>query len=226
MKRHSLFSRSLALLFTCSLIFFFSSSHACAKKVKLKIDGTVYSTQTRLYLIINEDIENAQLLPIEGNHFSVNVEVPRDAFVRIHDYKEWPERSVFVLIPDSRHISINWPEGTIEGSAKSKELQMVCQQVQQEGPNNFHIDVFSDDKEAWAQARAQEKIMRDGMQMQQIQTIERVIKENNNNNFPAWIVYCYHSLLEGPFRHIIDENKNHKWAKHTIIKKSGVLDKP
>ena len=226
MKRHFSLPHSLVLLFTCSLIFSFSFSHACAKKVKLTIDGKVYSTQTRLYLIINEDIENAQQLPIEDRHFSVTVEVPRDAFVRIHDYKEWPERSAFVLIPDSRHISIDWTDGTIEGSPKSKELQLICRQVAQEGPGNFHVDVFSDDKEAWAEARAQEKIMRDKMQMMQINTIERVIKENNNNNFPAWIVYCYQSLLEGPFRHIIDANKNHKWAKHTIIKKSGVLDKP
>ena len=35
-----------------------------AKKVELTIDGTVSPGQTTLYLIINEDIEHARLLPI------------------------------------------------------------------------------------------------------------------------------------------------------------------
>ena len=198
---------------------------ACAKKVRLTIDGTTYPTQTSLYLIINEDIENAQELPITDGRFSVNVEVERDAFVRIHDYKEWPERSVFVLIPDSRHITIDWRNGTIEGSAMSKKLQTACREVTKESPEGFHIDVFSDDQEAWARAREAEKSIREKMQLEEVKAIERVIKENKNNNIPAWIVYCHHSLLEGPFRYVIDENKNHKWAKHTIIRKSGVLNK-
>ena len=222
MTKYLLMKRILFLL----AAFFLLALPSCAKKVTVTIDGTLSPTQTSLYLIVNEDTAHAQRVQIQDARFSVTVTVDRNAFIRLHDYKDWPERSVFVLIPDSRHISIDWTDGTIEGSPKSKELQLICRQVAQEGPGNFHVDVFSDDKEAWAEARAQEKIMRDKMQMMQINTIERVIKENNNNNFPAWIVYCYQSLLEGPFRHIIDANKNHKWAKHTIIKKSGVLDKP
>lgn len=212
------------------IIYFFSALMlvtitACAKKVELTIDGTTYASQVSLYLVINEDIENAQTLPIKDGHFSTTIEVERDAFVRIHDYKEWPERSVFVLIPDSRHITINWREGTIEGSSMSKKLQEAIREVTRESPEGFHIDVFSDDKEAWARAREAEKSMREKMQQEQIKTIERVIKQNKSNNIPAWIVYCYHSLLEGPYRSIIDKNKKQKWAKHTIIKKSGILDK-
>ena len=36
-----------------------------AKKVELTIDGTVSPGQTTLYLIINEDIEHARLLPVQ-----------------------------------------------------------------------------------------------------------------------------------------------------------------
>jgi hypothetical protein len=67
--------------------------------------------------------------------------------------------------------------------------------------------------------------MREQMLQEQIKSIEKVIRDNNNNIIPAWIVYCYQSLLEGPYRQIIDKNKKHKWAKHPIIKKSGVLNK-
>ena len=80
---------------------------AQAKKVKVTIDGTVSPSQTKLYLIINEDTANAQLLPIKDAKFSVTIKVDRNAFIRLHDYKEWPERSAFVLIPDSKHIAIN-----------------------------------------------------------------------------------------------------------------------
>lgn len=195
-----------------------------AKKVKLTIDGTVYPSQSTLYLVINEDIENAQILPIKDGGFTVTVEVEPDAFVRIHDYKEWPERSVFVLVPDTRHITIDWRNGTIEGSPMSKKLQEACREVSKASPEGFHIDVFSDDREAWARAREAERSMREKMQLEQIKTIEKVVKENKNNNIPAWIVYCYRSLLEGPHRYIIDKNRSRKWAKHAIIKKSGVLD--
>lgn len=212
------------------IVYFFSAlvmvaMTACAKKVKLTIDGTTYPSQTSLYLIINEDIENAQTLEINDGRFSTTIEVDKDAFVRIHDYKEWPERSVFVLVPDSRHITIDWREGTIEGSSMSKKLQEACREVTRESPEGFHIDVFSDDPKAWERAREAERSMREQMQQQQIKAIERVIEKNKSNNIPAWIVYCYQNLLEGPDRAVIEKNKNQKWAKHTIIKKSGILDK-
>ena len=49
-----------------------------AKKVTLTIDGTTRRTQTELYLIINEDIDNAQKLTINDQHFSVTITVDRN----------------------------------------------------------------------------------------------------------------------------------------------------
>ena len=198
---------------------------ACAKKVKLTIDGIASPSQTSLYMIINEDIENAQALPITDGRFSVTVEVEPDAFVRLHDYKEWPERGVFVLIPDSRHIDVDWRDGSIKGSPMSNRLREAINEARKHSPEGFHIDVFSDNPEAWKDARESERSMREQMLQEQIKSIEKVIRDNNNNIIPAWIVYCYQSLLEGPYRQIIDKNKKHKWAKHPIIKKSGVLNK-
>ena len=43
-----------------------------AKKVKLTIDGTLSPGQTSLYLIINEDIANAQRLPINDAKLVLN----------------------------------------------------------------------------------------------------------------------------------------------------------
>ena len=183
---------------------------ACAKKVKLTIDGIASPSQTSLYMIINEDIENAQALPINDGRFSVTVEVEPDAFVRLHD---------------SRHIDVDWRDGSIKGSPMSNKLREAINEARKHSPEGFHIDVFSDNPEAWKDARESERSMREQMLQEQIKSIEKVIRDNNNNIIPAWIVYCYQSLLEGPYRQIIDKNKKHKWAKHPIIKKSGVLNK-
>ncbi|MBR5654881.1 MAG: hypothetical protein IKX22_12485 [Prevotella sp.] len=198
-------------------VFFLLALPTCAKKVTVTIDGTVSPSQTTLYLIINEDIANAQLIPIQDAHFSITVEVEKDAFIRLHDYKEWPERSVFVLIPDSRHITIDWRNGTIEGSPMSKRLQMACKQIRDASPEGFHIDVFSDDPEAWASAREQERAIRERMMHDQLEAIEKVMKENKRNNIPAWIVYCYYPQLEMPYRLIL-EGPRGKWCNHPILK--------
>ena len=84
----------------CVLITIAFVACAQARKVKVTIDGTMVSSDTRIYLIVNEDTANAQILPIDNHQFSVTVTVDRNAFIRLHDYKEWPERSAFVLIPD------------------------------------------------------------------------------------------------------------------------------
>ena len=188
-----------------------------AKKVKVTIDGTVSPSQTTLYLIINEDTAHAQLIPIVDSHFSVTIKVDRDAFIRLHDWKEWPERAPFVLIPDSRHITINWREGTIEGSPMSKKLTEACREIGKASPEGFHIDVFSDDPQAWAEAREAGARMREQMLMEQRGLILRTIKENNDNNIPAWIFYCYHNLLDGPFREEAASNMG-VWRKHPIMK--------
>lgn len=191
-----------------------------AKKVKVTIDGTVYPTQTKLYLIINEDTANAQLLPIKDAKFSVTVKVDRDAFIRLHDWKEWPERSVFVLIPDSRHITIDWRTGTITGSKQSQELQTVCNDIRNSGPGSFHIDVFSDDPEAWRQARIQEQSIREAMLKEQKQHAKELLRDNKDNLACAWIVYCFPELLEGEVAAMLEEMKTKpKWVNHPILKK-------
>lgn len=190
---------------------------SCAKKVTVTIDGTLSPTQTTLYLIINEDTAHAQRVPIQDAHFSVTVKVDRDAFIRLHDYKDWPERSAFVLIPDSRHITIDWRDGTIEGSPMSKKLQEATREVARTSPEGFHVDVFSDDPEAWASARETERSIRAKMLQDQIETIQRVIQENKKNNIPAWIVYCYYTKIDEPFRQMFDGYRE-KWTKHPILK--------
>ena len=142
------------LLFVLTAILL--ATTAQAKKVKVTIDGMVSPSQTRLYLIINEDTANAQLIPIKDAKFSVTIKVDRDAFIRLHDYKQWPERSQFILIPDSKHITIDWDRGTIKGSEKSLELQIACRLIRDESPEGFHVDVFTDDPEAWREARLTE----------------------------------------------------------------------
>lgn len=188
-----------------------------AKKVKVTIDGTVSPSQTKLYLIINEDTANAQLLPIKDAKFSVTVKVDRDAFIRLHDYKQWPERSVFVLIPDSKHITIDWNTGSITGSQQSSELQAICKQIRDAGPNGFHIDVFSDDPEAWREARVREAAMREDMMNQQKKIAKEVMLKNKDKIYGAWIMYTFPELLEGELNAIISYEKP-KWAAHPILK--------
>ena len=188
-----------------------------AKKVKVTIDGTVSPSQTKLYLIINKDTANAQLLPIKDAKFSVTVKVDRDAFIRLHDYKQWPERSVFVLIPDSKHITIDWNTGSITGSLQSSELQAICKQIRDAGPNGFHIDVFSDDPEACREARVREAAMREDMMNQQKKIAKEVMLKNKNKIYGAWIMYTVPELLEGELNAIINYEKP-KWAAHPILK--------
>ena len=190
---------------------------ASAKKVKLTIDGTLSPTQTTLYLIVNEDTAHAMRVPIVDAKFSVQVKVDADAFIRLHDYKGWPERSVFVLIPDSRHITINTRDGSIKGSEKSLRLREAIDMVGKAGPGNFHIDVFSDDKDAWARARQQERAIRAEMEKEQRQVFRQVILDNQDNLIPAWLVYCYPELAAGCLSEILRNNP--KWAYHPILKK-------
>jgi len=190
---------------------------AQAKKVKVTIDGRVSPSQTKLYLIINEDTANAQLLPIKDAKFSVTVKVDRDAFIRLHDYKQWPERSVFVLIPDSKHITIDWNTGSITGSQQSSELQAICKQIRDAGPNGFHIDVFSDDPEDWREARVREAAMREDMMNQQKKIAKEVMLKNKDKIYGAWIMYTFPELLEGELNAIINYEKP-KWASHPILK--------
>lgn len=195
---------------------------AYAKKVKVTIDGQVSPSQTKLYLIVNEDTANAVRVPITDAQFSITVKVDKDAFIRLHDYKDWPERSIFVLIPDSRHITVDWRTGSIEGSPMSKKLKEEIIRISREGPGNFHIDVFSEDPEAWAEARVRERSIRAQMEMRQRETIGTVIRENADNNIPAWVYYCYKSFLSDPpipLEALVGSPTAHpKWMDHPILK--------
>ncbi len=213
MTKYLLMKRILFLL----AAFFLLALPSCAKKVTVTIDGTLSPTQTSLYLIVNEDTAHAQRVQIQDARFSVTVTVDRNAFIRLHDYKDWPERSVFVLIPDSRHITIDWRNGTIEGSPMSSKLQGAIRDVSEASPEGFHIDVFSDNPEDWASARESEQRIREMMQQKQLETIQRVIQENKDNYIPAWIVFCYYKKVDEPFRHMFDSYRG-KWTKHPILK--------
>ncbi len=189
-----------------------------AKKVKVTIDGTVSPTQTTVYLIINEDTAHAQLLTINEGRFSTTVKVDRDTFIRLHDWKEWPERSNFVLIPDSRHITIDWNTGLIEGSEKSQKLQSLCKEIRNNSPEGFHIDVFSDDPDAWREAHQQANSIRTSMLEQQKQIAKGVMLENKDDIYAVWIAYCFPELFEGELNAIIDSMKP-RWANHPLLQK-------
>ena len=136
------------LLFVLLTALMINGQGLLAKTVKVTIDGTVPPSQTKLYLIINEDTANARLLPIKDCRFSTTVKVDRDAFIRLHDSKKWPEYSAFVLIPDSKHITVDWNSGAISGSPMSQMLKAACKEIRDSSPEGFHIDVFSEDPEA------------------------------------------------------------------------------
>ncbi|MBP5799739.1 MAG: hypothetical protein J6W43_07500 [Prevotella sp.] len=204
--------RLLCTLMVCALV-----AAVQAKKVKVTIDGTTSPSQTTLYLIINEDTAHAQLVPINDAHFSVNIKVDRDAFIRLHDSKRWPERGTFVLIPDSRHITVNWSKRTIQGSEQSQKLQAVCSEIKNSSPEGFHIDVFTDDPEAWRSAQAQGESIRQSMLEQQKDVFKQQILENKNNPLCAWIAFCYPQLMEGEIEAMLHHMKP-KWLNHPILK--------
>ena len=189
----------------------------CAKKQKLTIDGTVPSWQSNLYIIVNEDTANAQRVPLVDGKFSVTLNVDKNAFIRLHESKNWPERSFFVLIPDSRHITVDGSDFRIEGSPMSQRLQAAVDLVRRTSPESFHVDVFSDDPDAWAEARATERSMRAQMEEEQREVIDKIIQENRKNIIPAWIVYCYPEQVE-PLMSMYSQSSL-KWTKHPILQK-------
>ena len=199
-----------------TLVLFMAVTNIFAKKVKVTIDGTVSPTQTKLYLIINEDTANAQLLPIVDAKFSVTVKVDDNDIIRLHDWKEWPERSVFVLIPDSKHITINIWDGSIKGSPKSQKMREAIDRVRKTGPNGFHIDVFSDNQEEWARAREQERRIRAQMEDEQRKEVLETIKENGDNAIASWIAYCYADIFPGGLDEIA-RGQQPKWRNHPIF---------
>ena len=192
---------------------------AQAKKVKVTIDGTWSSSQAFLYLIINEDTAHAQRVPIYDAQFSVTITVDRHAFIRLHDSKKWPERSSFVLIPDSRHITVNWDTGSIMGSELSQQLKFACREIRENSPEGFHVDVFSDDPQAWRRAQAQGNAMRESMLEEQKRVFKQQMLDKKNNLICAWLAFCYPQLLEGEISEMLEHMKSKpKWTNHPILR--------
>ena len=202
----------------CVLMVIAFVATAQAKNVKVTIDGTVSPSQTTLYLIVNEDTAHAQRVPINDAQFSVTVTVDRNAFIRLHDSKRWPERSAFVLIPDSRHITVNWNTGTIKGSKQSLKLKNVCREINNSSPEGFHIDVFSDNPEDWRRAQEQGESLRRGMLEEQKDVFKQQMLDNKDDLICAWISYCYPQLMEGEIETMLEHmKKKPKWMNHPIL---------
>ena len=171
-----------------------------------------------MYLIINEDTANAQLLDIQDGKFSVTVKVDRNAFIRLQTPKYSPDRYAFVLIPDSRHITVDSNNDRILGSDKSRDLQVVCQQIESNSPENTRIDVFSQDPRAWKEAKGTSNALKDGLREGQRMIVRNMLLEDKNNIILAWIAYRYPEVMEGELNDMIGSLKP-KWIDHPILKK-------
>lgn len=212
-RKIKIMKRLIILFFAVAAI-----TSGCAKKIKVTIDGTVPPTKAKLYLIINEDTANAKLLPIINGKFSTTVQVERDAFIRIDDWKDWPKRCEFVLVPDSKHITIDWDKGTITGSPMSQKLQLSCREIRKASPEGFHIDVFSDDPEAWRQAQQEGEAIRASMLQNQKNIAREVLFDNKNSVISVWIAYCFPQIFKGELEGAI-EHMNPKWINHPLMQK-------
>lgn len=188
------------------------------KKMKVTIDGTLSPGVEQMYLIINEDTANAQLLDIQDGKFSVTVKVDKNAFIRLQNPKYSPDRYAFVLIPDSRHITVDSNNDRIIGSDKSRDLQVVCQQIESNSPENTRIDVFSHDPRAWKEAKGTSNALKDGLREGQRMIVRDMLLDDKNNIILAWIAYRYPEVMEGELNELIGRLKP-KWIDHPILKK-------
>ena len=110
---------------------------ASAKKVTVTIDGTVYRTQEKIYLIVDEDTANAVVVPVQNGQFTVTTTVDANSIIRLHETKEWPERAEFVIIPDSKHITADLNSSTIEGSPMSQRLRTALSAIKSIRPTRL-----------------------------------------------------------------------------------------
>ena len=202
------------LLFVLTALMFVVTAQA--KKQKVTIDGTVTNGQTWLYLIVNEDTANAQRITVIDGQFSVKVKVECDAFIRLDVYKKLKDRSPLVLIPDSKHITVSWPDKQISGSQQSQELQTVSKEIRDLSPEGFHIDVFTDNPDARQKAREKEAAIRQQMFAKQMQFTKDFILQNKDKYYCAWIMYTFHN----PFKAELEDMVSHmqpSWANHPIL---------
>lgn len=184
---------------------------------KVTIEGTA-SKSERIYLIINEDTENAQLLPIQNGKFKVTVNVDRNAFIRLQNTKDNPRRAAAVLIPDSKNITVYVDNQLILDSDKSQELNHLLMQMESNSPESLHVDVFSQDPQAWKDAREHENALREGMRNSQRNAVKELLMKDKNNIILAWIAYCYPEVMEGELQAMVDAMKP-KWINHPILQK-------
>lgn len=208
---------SIAILLVCIIL------SAAAKNVKVTIDGYTPKYEDSVSIIINEDIDHIMTIPVNEGHFNVQLKVDADAFIRIYEggyLKNYPDRAWFILIPDSKHITVSTIDYSIKGSKMSKRLYECIYEACKHSPEGFHIDVFSDDKDAWAEARAREKAIRQSMMETQMDDIKRIVNDNKDSLIPLWILYSYASgsyEMRDLFVHMVKDDK--KWASHPVGKK-------
>ena len=184
---------------------------------KVTIEGTA-SKSERIYLIINEDTENAQLLPIQNGKFKVTVNVDRNAFIRLQNTKDNPRRAAAVLIPDSKNITVYVDNQLILDSDKSQELNHLLMQMESNSPESLHVDVFSQDPQAWKDASEHENALRESMRNSQRDAVKELLMKDKNNIILAWIAYCYPEVMEGELQAMVDAMKP-KWINHPILQK-------
>lgn len=187
-----------------------------AQGKKVTIEGT--SSSERMYLIVNEDTEHAQLLDIQDGKFSVTVNVDRNTFIRLQESKTYPRHAAAVLIPDSKHITVDTGNRIIQNSSKSKELRRLCMEMESNSPESFHVDVFSQDPQAWKEARERENAIHESMRNYQRDTFKQLLLKDKNNIMLAWLAYCYPEIMEGELQAMVNEMKP-KWINHPILKK-------
>lgn len=193
-----------------------SATSLFAKKVSVTIEGTVPHYVSKIYLIVNEDTANARLLPIENGKVAAKVKVDAKAFIRISESKDWPSRNLFVLIPDSKHITFDGYNSTVTGSPMSERLHSTVKALQKMSSEGFHIDVFTDNIDEIREANKLGNQIRQEMDDKQRVAVLQAIDANADNQIPAWLAYIYKHLLGDQLVSYLRMNSP-KWATHPIL---------
>jgi hypothetical protein len=203
------------ILLSALLVVFLSAS---AKKLKVTIDGTARPSQESIYLIVNEDTATALLVPVNEGKFKVTVKVNEDDYIRLVENKAYrPDVRSVVIIADERHITVNMESNTVEHSYMTKCLKDRIGEIESAGPGTFHIDVFSDNKEDWEKARAEEKEIRARMKEQQRMVVKQVLEDERYNVIPAWILILYPEQASPWLDKYFEEFST--WLDHPVLKK-------
>ena len=76
--------------------------------------------------------------------------------------------------------------------------------MESNSPENFHIDVFSQDPQAWKEAREHENALHESMRNSQRETFKRLLLKDKHNIMLAWLAYCYPEIMEGELQAMVD----------------------